>query len=306
MLILTETTDNLQIVLGGTVLANQAQCVSSWRDITTSAFTPGRTIVNTNNAVDVNLVPAPAASTQRVIDTISIYNKDTGAIGVTIKLDANGTEYILLSWTLQPAERIEYSDKLGFVKYNSQGAIYQSTLGASVGIHNWGIAGTKAETMDRCLCPEVNTTIATTGQIYMQAIWLNAGTVCSNISIFSATTAAGTPTHYCFGLYDSSRNLLATTADQTSTAWAANTIKTLALTSPYTVLTSGIYYIAFMMTATTICTVKGGTARINGALSFTSPFLSGVSSTTYSTGTAPASVGAPAAAVTTSMWACIT
>ena len=52
--------------------------------------------------------------------------------------------------------------------------------------------------------------------------------------------------------------------------------------------------------------VLGGTARINGALSFTAPILSGVSSTTYSTGTAPASLGAPAAAVTTSMWAAIT
>ena len=306
MLILTETTDNLQIVLGGNVTANQLPCISSWRDITTSAFTPGRTLVNTNNITDVNIVPAPGASTQRVIDTVSVYNADTASAAVTIKLDANGTEYKLLTWVLLAGERIEYSDKLGFVKYNSLGAMYQSTLASLVSQDNLGISGSKAETMPRHLCPEVNTTIATTGQVYIQAIWLNAGTVCTNISICSATTAANTPTHYCFALYNSSRNLLASTADQTSTAWGANTVKTISLTSPYTITVSGVYYIAFMMTATAVCTVKGNTARVNGNLSFTAPIISGVSSTAYSTGTAPASLGAPAAAVLTSMWAAIT
>lgn len=135
MLILTETTDNLQAVLAGSVTTNQLQCVSSWRDVTTSAFAPGRTVTNTNNTTDVNIVPAPASSTQRIIDLISIYNRDTVAATVTVKLDANGTEYILGTWTLGPGERLEYNNDHGFQVYDAFGRvkILQTTTSALVG-----------------------------------------------------------------------------------------------------------------------------------------------------------------------------
>jgi hypothetical protein len=111
MIVLDTTTDNLQVVLNAAITTNQLQCVSSWRDITTTGYTPGRTVTNTNSTTDVNLVPAPAASTQRVIDTISIYNNDTVVAYVTVKLDANGTERILTRVPLAAGERLEYSKK---------------------------------------------------------------------------------------------------------------------------------------------------------------------------------------------------
>lgn len=115
MLILDATTDNVQAVLGGSVATNQAQCVSTWRDIKSDGtFTPGRTVVNTNNTTDVNIVPAPGASTQRVVDTVSIYNNDTAAVTVTVKFDANGTEYIYRKVTLQAGESLEYQEGAGW------------------------------------------------------------------------------------------------------------------------------------------------------------------------------------------------
>lgn len=114
MLILTETTDNLQVVLSGNVTTNQLQCVASWRDITTTAYTPGRTVVNTNNTTDVNIIPAPGASTQRVADFISIHNADTVTAVITIKFDANGTEYILWKGSLLPLEVLTYCDGKGW------------------------------------------------------------------------------------------------------------------------------------------------------------------------------------------------
>lgn len=126
MLILTETTDNLQVVLGGAVTTNQLQCYSSWRDITASAFTPGRTITNTNSGTDVNIVPAPSASTQRVVDTISIYNKDTVQATVTVKFDANGTEYILYKTNLASGETLVYQDGNGWQVIATSGAVKQS------------------------------------------------------------------------------------------------------------------------------------------------------------------------------------
>lgn len=123
MLILTETTDNLQVVLGGAITTNQLKCVSTWRDITTTAYTPGRTVVSTNNTTDVNLVAAPAASTQRVIDFVNIYNADSAAAQVVIKFDANGTEYILWTATLLTGESVQYVEGAGWQKLSAEGIV---------------------------------------------------------------------------------------------------------------------------------------------------------------------------------------
>lgn len=121
MIVLTATTDNIQAVLAGSATTNQPQCVTSWRDITTTAFTPGRTVINTNNTTDVNIVAAPAASTQRVVDLINIYNKDTVAATVTVKFDANGTEYILWKGTLAAGESVQYVEGKGWQRLSASG-----------------------------------------------------------------------------------------------------------------------------------------------------------------------------------------
>lgn len=126
MIILTQTTDNLQVVLGGTVTTNQLKCFASWRDRTTTTFTPGRTVIDTNNTTDVNLVAAPAASTQRSVDFVSIYNNDTVSATVTVKFDANGTEYILVKVTLAATERLEYADGQGWRVLMANGSVKQS------------------------------------------------------------------------------------------------------------------------------------------------------------------------------------
>jgi hypothetical protein len=118
MLVLTETTDNLQAVLGSAVTTNQLTCVSSWRDVTTTTYVPGRTVTVTNSTSDVNIVPSPASSTQRVVDFVSIYNKDTANADVTIKFDANGTEYIIFKATLVTGGRLEYTSENGWQVYN--------------------------------------------------------------------------------------------------------------------------------------------------------------------------------------------
>lgn len=126
MIILTATTDNLQLVLGGSITTNHLQIYASWRDVTTTGFTPGRTPSLSNNTTDVNIVPAPAASTQRLIDFISIYNRDTVNATVTVKLDANGTEYILVLCTLGPQERMAFVEGEGWRVIANNGAVKQT------------------------------------------------------------------------------------------------------------------------------------------------------------------------------------
>ncbi|MFE3578716.1 hypothetical protein [Streptomyces vinaceus] len=101
-----------------------------------------------------------------------------------------------------------------------------------------------------------------TGVMTSVPIHLRAGDVITTVSVRSGATAAGTPTNYWVALYDSSATpaLLAQSADQTSTAWAANTTKSLALSAPVTITRSGIYWVGIMVTATTPPTLLGACA----------------------------------------------
>lgn len=123
MLVLTATTDKIQAVLDGAVTTNQLPCFASYRDITTTAYTPGRNALNTNSTTDIDLVGAPDSSTQRVIDFLSVYNADTVSATVTIKLDANGTEYILWKGILQTGEKLQYNDSDGFKVLDTNGLL---------------------------------------------------------------------------------------------------------------------------------------------------------------------------------------
>lgn len=91
----------------------------------------------------------------------------------------------------------------------------------------------------------INGTSLASGSSVYSAIALFKGDVVSSISFISGNTAwtgATGPIRF-FCLRDASGNLLAKSADDGASAWAANAVKTLAMVTPYTVLTTGIYYI---------------------------------------------------------------
>lgn len=134
----------------------------------------------------------------------------------------------------------------------------------------------------------------TSGTMRMTPIWLLAGTTITAISFISGSTALVTGTHQWFALYDSSRNLLRQTTNDTSTAWAANATKTLNLTSTYPIASTGMYYIGINVTATTPPTIVA--ASIGGAGASSEPPILGGPSTAGLTGTAPN----PAAAISAS------
>lgn len=123
-------------------------------------------------------------------------------------------------------------------------------------------------------------------------IKLAAGDVITNISFCSGTTAAGTPTNWWFALYSNAATpaLLAQTADQTSTAWAAFTVKTVALATAQTITQSGIYWAAIHVKATTVPTLLGCIG--------VKPIVTGERNLSQSSGaaltaTAPATIASP-------------
>jgi hypothetical protein len=290
MLLLTSTSDIIRIVTGSAVSTIGVH--ASWADNLSSAVTPGRTNTAITTATTTTVVASPAASTQRNVRTLAISNNHASSSTTIAVQHYDGTTSIdLFDCTLLAGESIDFDQDGEWTHRDSQGGPYSY---AGPPVANLGITGAIAETIPREICPEVNTTVPTaSGTLFMQAIYLKAGQLVSNITVSSATTAAGTPTAGRVGLYDGSRNLRATSADQTTTAWAANTVKTLAMTTPYRVPTSGLYYIGFYMTATTVITMKGGTAKTGGQLASAVPILHGTSSTGLTT-----TLPDPAAAIT--------
>lgn len=128
-------------------------------------------------------------------------------------------------------------------------------------------------------------------RVHLSGIELPAGLVVTTITHFSGGTALATGVHQIFGLYDSSRALLRGTSDDGATAWAANSEKTLTLTSTFTTTYSGLYYIAILVDATTVPTLKCEQNLDNDLLTL-APILNGSSDTGRTT------LPNPAAAIT--------
>lgn len=186
--------------------------------------------------------------------------------------------------------------------YNKSGKLYrrnatdtkriltESDLSAAL----FGTTGCLAATFNRQQVSSATQAALTSGTLTMVAIPLTQGTVVTNISFFTGSTAGATMTNWWFGLFDESRNKLAISADQTSDAIASNTKHTLAMTTPYTVLTTGLYYVGIMVAATTVPTLAGIAVTAVTARNV-APITAGTSSTGLTT---PASCPSPAGALT--------
>jgi len=117
------------------------------------------------------------------------------------------------------------------------------------------------------------TTGGASGVVHLHGIYLPKGVTITTISFVSGATQAGTPTNQWFALCDSGRNVLRVTANDSSNAWGASTVKSLNLTSTFTTTYSGLHYLACCVTATTVPSFRGanaGTFTGVGVQSFTS------------------------------------
>jgi hypothetical protein len=112
--------------------------------------------------------------------------------------------------------------------------------------------GTLAETFPISFAVNNAAIGASSGVLQLAAVYLPAGAVIGNLGAVSSATL-NTPSHWWFALLDSSRNLLAVTADQTTAAWAARTLKTLPIatvasgaSATFTTVYAGLYYLGVM------------------------------------------------------------
>jgi hypothetical protein len=94
-LVLDATTKYITAVMSAAPATTQPDFTAHWADETTTAHTPGETDGTFNGVTPVTLIDHPAASTQRVIKSIIIQNRDTSSVTITINLvSAGGTRQL--------------------------------------------------------------------------------------------------------------------------------------------------------------------------------------------------------------------
>jgi hypothetical protein len=123
-MILDTTTRKLQILLGATVNANQLPVTVDYVDFTSTTTTPALQLSTTNSTTAVDILSAPASSTQRKVNLITIANKDTDFVSVTIRLNDNTTLYnYVASMALAPNCTLQFTDTRGWSIIDSNGNI---------------------------------------------------------------------------------------------------------------------------------------------------------------------------------------
>jgi hypothetical protein len=144
----------------------------------------------------------------------------------------------------------------------------------------------------------------TTGTMVNTAIVLYAGDVVTNLTFIAGGTAEATGTHCWVALYDTQATPAlvsgSQSTDQTGAGFfSASAVHTMALGTPFTVVTSGVYYASLSITAgtmpTLVCSAVANTI-IGGAAITGQKVLASVSGSALA-GTAPATIASPTTVV---------
>jgi hypothetical protein len=114
MIRLDATTKKLQAFLSGAPATNQLQVLVSYSDHSSSGYAGGSQASTTNSSTAVDICDAPAAGVVRDVDQITISNRDTAAVTVTVVLDVSGTDTHLFRQALEVDETLQYVHGVGW------------------------------------------------------------------------------------------------------------------------------------------------------------------------------------------------
>jgi hypothetical protein len=142
MIILDATTKSLQIKLSASVATNQLPFSASYIDSNGSTTTPGEQDGTTSNPpTTVTIVSSPAASTQRLIKSLTIQNADTAAATVTIIYNNNSTLRNIIVATLAAGDQLIYEDGHGWSAVDKNGNLKTSASGSGGSTSPGGSSG---------------------------------------------------------------------------------------------------------------------------------------------------------------------
>ena len=109
-MILLDTSTKLELVLGDAATTEMDWAVTY---VDTIDDTTGQTDGTSNDTTDVILVAAPASGS-RLIRFVNIYNADSVAHDVTVKIDDTSNERILVKYNLAAGKTLVYDSQSGW------------------------------------------------------------------------------------------------------------------------------------------------------------------------------------------------
>jgi len=113
MICLDSTLKSLEIVLAGAITTNQLDYTVSYVDIDSTASFAISAVTEadgtSNSTTAVTVIAAPAASHERQVKFLTVYNKDTVAATVTVRINNNGTFRILSKTVLNVGDTLQYA-----------------------------------------------------------------------------------------------------------------------------------------------------------------------------------------------------
>ena len=101
MLVLDATTKSIVVAMSGAAATTNPDFTAAYADNNGTTFTEGANDGALNGTSSVTLVAAPAASTRRTIKSLTIENKDTAAVTLTVSYNNNSTLRTIAKVTLQ-------------------------------------------------------------------------------------------------------------------------------------------------------------------------------------------------------------
>lgn len=112
-----DSTTKLEAVLAGAVSANQPEVHVVYISYDASGIPsrPTQFRVALNSGTDVTILAAPTGNNQVLeVIRISIYNKDTASVTLTVKTDNGTTEFIVLKQVLLTLESLIFEKGAGW------------------------------------------------------------------------------------------------------------------------------------------------------------------------------------------------
>lgn len=107
----------------GTAVEFVAYAVNDSGTAISAVFNSGQS----NGSTAVDIVPAPSASSFRVVKTVCIRNGDSVARVCTVRVDVSGTDREVRVVTLQAGETLEY-DGASWNRYDANGRLYMTGI----------------------------------------------------------------------------------------------------------------------------------------------------------------------------------
>lgn len=126
MIVLDTTSKSITIVMSGAAATTNPSFTAAYADNNGTTFTEGANDGVLNGTTAVTVVAAPAASTRRIINTITVENNDTAAVTITVGYLNTASTRVIVKVTLQVGDTWTTNGA-----YDTNGSLKQTSGGGS-------------------------------------------------------------------------------------------------------------------------------------------------------------------------------